>query len=87
MSTPFVYVVPRSSNDYQRAIIQIDFLRSQLHKEQKLNMKLNMKYDSICGKLRELEVYVSGCENHLETQRLYIESMRGKPNELLVHQG
>jgi len=78
MLTPHVHNIARPSNDYQRAVIQIERLRLQLEKEKELNMKLDKGYGSLRRRLQDLEVYVSGCEKQLEAQHIYIKSMRGE---------
>lgn len=77
MLTPHVHNIQRPSNDYQRAVFQIEKLRMQLKKEQELNMKLDKGYGSLRRRLYDLEVYVAGCEKQLEAQHIYIKSMRG----------
>lgn len=76
MLTPRVHIIQRPLNDYQRAVLQIQTLRMQLQKAQELNMKLDKEYGSLVKRLRDLEVYVSGCEKQLEAQHIYIKSMR-----------
>lgn len=76
MLTPHVHNISRPSNDYQRAVIQISKLRLQLEKEQALNIELDRGYGSLKQRLRDLEIYVAGCEKQLEAQHIYIRSIR-----------
>jgi len=41
-------------------------------------MKLDEGYGSLMRRLNDLEAYVSGCERQIESQSIYIKSMRGK---------